>query len=156
MALICSQRRLCQECDSSCFHLCSKSIKKGQLDTVGLKTGANRNPPFGRRRAAEPIRRQSAAQVAPCAGANRRRTARGGGLVGQWEAQMSARRRASWNLGGFSEGLKVNKSCFAGRLEDRRGSAQALGLAPFRDWPALICTQRCSLLCGRLGDVAAR
>lgn len=35
----------------------------------------------------------------------------------------------------------------------QRSGTQAF---PFRNWPSLICTQRCSLLCGSLGDAAVR
>lgn len=77
----------------------------------------------------------------------------GGGQRGESVANENGdEREASGQFGALKVfgRLKVNKSRFAGRLEDRRGSAQALGLS-HRNWPSLICTQRCSPLCGGFG-----
>lgn len=127
--------------------------KKKQLDTVGLKTGANHNLHFSSGERRSQSEGESAAQV-PVRGDQSEEDSGGGS---RWPMETGRRARGVGPVGALKVfgRLKVNKSCFAGRLEDRRGSAQALGLS-HRNWPSLICTQRCSPPCGGSGDAAVR
>lgn len=82
--------------------------KKKQLDTVGLKTGANHNLHFSSGERRSQSEGESAAQV-PVRGDQSEEDSGGGESVANGNRETSARRRASWSLEGFWEAESEQK-----------------------------------------------